>query len=524
LSKITPKDLGLPYADWYPYQLETAKAVAETEEPVTLCEAPTGSGKSGVAIAAARLLRRQRSVVLCSTKQLQLQYQNSFPDIAVLWGRNNFQCALDPDLTCDEAPCSLEGFGCDEREKWEVCPYYRAKKKALASPIVVTNTSYFLCEANYVGRFSGLNFLVVDEGDLLERELLRFASIELSRRSFALSEIDLPNLKSVYEARRWARKALPKVTRQAEKARELAGSDSSWLKAAVRLKGQAKRLAKLSGIDPEKWVLQKTLFGYSIQPLWANSFGQDYVFRHADKVLIMSATMPPPGVYARQLGITQPVQYIEIPSFFPKENRPVNVWPIVKLKGAELRDYELNLVVNAVDLILQRFPNVKGLVHTVSYRLRDAILERTRFRERFISHNLGDEYVDRSEALERFIESPEPKVLISPSMGRGVDLHDDLARFVIIVKLPFLDLSDLQVRTRMERDPEWYTAVTADEIVQACGRAVRHKDDFAVSFILDGQAEWFLPRNKSFFPAWWREAVYKIESLEEAVLPPQMVN
>lgn len=532
IRDMSPRDLGFDYDDWYPYQLENIQKIVDAKEAVTLMEAPTGCGKSLTAMAAAKAIpsprdHQHRTVILCSTKNLQRQYMRDFEDHAVIMmGRSNFQCALDRDFSCAEAPCSLEGFGCTDAEKYNICPYYIQKRLAARSPIVISNSSFFLHESNYVGQFSNLDLLVVDEGDLLERDLLNFASIELSRQSFGLSDIDLPDLSSVWAARAWAKKSMSKVSARAMESDSEARRDISYLRDAIRLRGQAKKLAQLSAINADEWVIQGTMFGYSIQPLWAASFGASYVRRHAEKLLVMSATMPPPDVYTRQLGITkngEPVQYIEIPSFFPAENRPVNFWPVVKLKGAQMQDYQLNQLVNAIDIILRRFPNDKGIVHTVSYKLRDAILRRTAHRDRFISHNEGgDRFVGREEALSRYVSSEDPLVLISPSMGRGVDLRDDLARFAICAKMPYLSLGNEQVKARMKKDPDWYTAATADELVQSFGRVVRSVNDYGVGFLIDDQ-EWFFRKNKDFFPDWWRDGFHKIEGIEGAVLPPQMI-
>ena len=523
----SPRELGLPFDEYFPDQYEIAAEIASSQEPVVFYEGPTGVGKSLTAMTAVQLIRQDnpdaRAVILCSSKALQLQYQEDFPGVAILWGRSNFRCALDEDFDCSEAPCSIEGMGCSESEKWEICPYYRHKRRAIHSPIVITNMAYFLHEANYVGHLGNLDFLVVDEGDLLERELLRFAGLELSARSLNQAGIELPDLSSTLEARRWASRVLPRVLKKALDAAKAARDDESWLKKAIRLSGHVKRLKRLANIEPEKWVIQKTLTGYTLQPIWATEYGQDYVFRHARKVLVMSATMPPPDVYARQLGVQQGYRYLESDSPFPRENRPINYWPIAKLKGNALGYPELRQISNAVDAILRMFPNQKGIVHTVSYRLRDAILDRSIYRRRFITHNWhGNGGLSREQALEKFKASTEPVVLISPSMSRGVDLPHDQCRFVIVVKVPFLSLGDPQVRARLKQDPEWYAAAAADELVQAFGRGVRARDDYCVGFILDSTFGWFARRNKRLFPDWWRKTVYPIKDLGEAILPPQM--
>jgi len=61
-----------------------------------LLEAPTGFGKSPVAIALA--LSLGTSYICTSTKDLQTQYARDFPFLKVVKGKNNFICAVKDDF------------------------------------------------------------------------------------------------------------------------------------------------------------------------------------------------------------------------------------------------------------------------------------------------------------------------------------------------------------------------------------------------------------------------------------------
>ena len=61
-----------------------------------LLEAPTGFGKSPVAIAVA--LAVGSSYICTSTKDLQSQYSRDFPFVKVAKGKNNFSCAVKDDF------------------------------------------------------------------------------------------------------------------------------------------------------------------------------------------------------------------------------------------------------------------------------------------------------------------------------------------------------------------------------------------------------------------------------------------
>jgi ATP-dependent DNA helicase DinG len=86
-------------------------------------------------------------------------------------------------------------------------------------------------------------------------------------------------------------------------------------------------------------------------------------------------------------------------------------------------------------------------------------------------------------------------VLISPSLALGIDLKDDLSRFQIITKVPYPSLGDRYIREKFERDKQWYNLRTALRLIQAVGRSVRSKDDWAHTYVLDSNLGNFIVRN-----------------------------
>jgi hypothetical protein len=74
-------------------QIDTA--LASGYRPIIL-EAPTGFGKSAVAISVALTLCT--SYICTSTKDLQTQYARDFPFLKVAKGKNNFICAVKEDF------------------------------------------------------------------------------------------------------------------------------------------------------------------------------------------------------------------------------------------------------------------------------------------------------------------------------------------------------------------------------------------------------------------------------------------
>ena len=124
-------------------------------------------------------------------------------------------------------------------------------------------------------------------------------------------------------------------------------------------------------------------------------------------------------------------------------------------------------------------------------------------RSRLIFHSSED----RDEALERHKESSKPTILLSPSMTEGVDLRDDLSRFQVICKIPYPYLGDKLIRKKMNKWKWWYPLQTAKTVIQAIGRSVRSKEDYATTYILDEDWDRFYSMNRNLFPKDFHESI-----------------
>jgi Rad3-related DNA helicase len=152
---------------------------------------------------------------------------------------------------------------------------------------------------------------------------------------------------------------------------------------------------------------------------------------------------------------------------------------------------------------LRKHLHEKGVIHTVSWKLNEAIMSMRN--PRMISHNGSG----KDRELEAFAGSNNA-VFVSPSSTRGLDLPDDKCRFVIIAKAPFQSLADKLVSSRVYGSglgAFWYRAICAQDIVQASGRGVRHKEDWCVTYLLDRQIERLVVDNQNLFPKYWKEAL-----------------
>src|SRR5919198_5153250 len=216
-----------------------------------ILEAPTGFGKSPVAIAIAMTLGS--SYICTSTKDLQTQYSRDFPYLKVAKGKNNFPCLVKEDFikngtyqcgicasdnanecyhtTVEYGPCmtneSFKDSGCkyrtllkdykitnkgtkneqvlidedsknyyqkeysqwlhlknlkEKRSPWKPCEYFDQLNMALTSSHSIFNYSIFLGLLPNKKSLPERELLVLDEGHLLETEIVKFRGLTISKK------------------------------------------------------------------------------------------------------------------------------------------------------------------------------------------------------------------------------------------------------------------------------------------------------------------------------------------------------
>jgi ATP-dependent DNA helicase DinG len=84
-----------------------------------------------------------------------------------------------------------------------------------------------------------------------------------------------------------------------------------------------------------------------------------------------------------------------------------------------------------------------------------------------------DPEIQRDEVIAEHVNSTKPTVLISPSLHTGLDSKDNISRFQIITKVPYLSIGDRWVNEKRKTNAQWYTWQTALRLVQGYGRSIR---------------------------------------------------
>ncbi len=574
---LTPADLELPkkFKNWRGDQEDVIEKIVLSGKNLYLLDAPTGSGKSIIGVASSLIWRTnwaitrtlsgeelksplpRRVIYVTRTKQLQDQLLADFKNARTIKGRSNFPCLMAPDrfpeLSAEDCPKSA----CLNKE---LCPYIIAKHEALSADIAVLNESYYMTEANGPGQFSQADFVILDEIDSIESTLMNNVSMNISLSTLEEFGIDPPadwdDWRNWLEWWNHTQSKRLMVAVQAEQQVQNQPAFDEWTDREIRVGKRAKRLENFNlGLtnfmtetlnqlltdNPEaisKFPIQEaakiTISGketpfviqegrdkkgyvnrFELKPVTVRNFTKKRLWRHAERFLGMSGTILSPVVLARELGLKEEqYDYRQIPSPFAVVNRPIYFWPVANMRKQNIDSgHALTSLLDAVDQIMNKYPEDKMLIHAVSYQIASAIKrdQENKGCERIITHDSDN----RTEQLENFKKAKEPLVMISPSFDRGVDLPGDECRCTIVCKVPYLNLGDKQVAARLKAPggDQWYVFKAIQTLMQMSGRGVRTETDHCDTYILDQQFTSLLARTRQYVPKWWLDAIRRIETI-----------
>lgn len=494
-----------------------------------ILEAGTGTGKSAIATTLAKMY--QSAYILTMTKQLQSQYFNEF-NFPMVKGRGNFHCLHDDlDSTCDVGTCkttpSSKNFFCKFGisrnpnstgfeafedpfggaaffQSDEHCHYWQQKTNAIISPITLMNYDYAILELNYVKHFGPRNLLILDEAHNIENKLMNTMELALYNRRLEKDikkKINLSMLKDKNHED-W----IMEIDAIKDSYRDIEIKDLPKNK-ADRINSTISRLKQLKENlenEPKNWIIDPSNDGVYFKPLKVHHYAKDYLFKHGEVCIFLSATILSHKMFSKWLGLDpNEVFHIKADSPFRPEQRPIELNIAGKMSSNRIKK-SAPKTIPILKSILEKHKDDKGLIHTNSYKCQDYIIKKLHD-FRLISHTSQN----RERVLEHFEKSKKPLVLASPSMSEGVDLPYDKCRFQIIYKVPFPYLGDEQVNMRMKLDRRWYAYKTVMTLVQAYGRGMRAEDDSCYTYILDGDIDMLFksPLYRSLVPNFFKEAI-----------------
>jgi ATP-dependent DNA helicase DinG len=538
-----------------------------------ILEAPTGFGKSPVAISTALTLGS--SYICTSTKDLQTQYARDFPFVRVAKGKNNFICEVKDDFirnhtykckpcgglqssclhtSVEYGPCmSDDDFGCnyktllkdyaainkgtkEERiilaegryrnnyfewshlnnlkedviRDWRPCGYFHQLNIALAASHSILNYSMFFAIMNK--KLPSRELLILDEGHMLETEIVRFRGISISRRKWRKYIPDFRIDDHGYDVKGWLG-FLDDLREMMLDVRILRGNEELLIELEQDVEKLESVIEAIS-VNPNNWIVSEIqkedregVTKVELKPLDVSPYCTD-VFGKCKQTLMMSATILDAKAFCSSVGLKyEDVKVIRVGSDFPVKNRPIHALGVAYLNYNNLHKDEVKTTIaHTIDKIMTVHKERKGIIHTTSYDQLNFIKQNiSKLNQRRLLETNPD--VERDEIIDEHFKSSKPTVLISPSLHLGLDLKDGLSRFQIITKVPYPSLGDRWIDEKRKRSEQWYSWQTGLRLVQAYGRSVRSKDDWATTYVLDANFGYFISRNKTIMPQWFIDAI-----------------
>ncbi len=525
-EQLNPRDLTpeivlehFPSPSLRPYQKEIITRVVDafrTGKKCVILAAPVGFGKSYVNAALTSVTRS-----FYATPQLALIDQimndpylkNRFVEIR---GRRNYRCYYPPHRRVDVGKCVTEGYRCQER--FEVCPYWIQKRRAISAPSILTNLSYLASESQTEGSESYLgsrSLLVLDEAHNLEEQCLNHVSVRVTPFTIPYEVYNevLPQLLDVHRDSdvKLILDAIDDLLKNIlDKSKTIAETTGLSTVQADDLDKIDQYLANYTLYKKSKseWVWQVRNDQLTVQPVFGREFIRDLVWKRAEYYIISSATILNPREYAEMTGLLDflkedEICFLTVPSTFPVENRPIIDATVGPLSAQYLAS-NMPKAVRAVEEILEKEQGSIA-IHCFSYRHQRALIESIseHFKPRLIVHSSRD----REEKLNEWKQS-RGKVFVSVAFSEGQDWKYDMCDTQILLKVPFPDLGDNRVKRRLEMGYRaWYQNQAMLEVIQAYGRAIRAEDDRARFYIVDGSFTRLARDCWQVIPEWFKEAL-----------------
>jgi Rad3-related DNA helicase len=505
----------------------------ESGAKTVFLDAPVGSGKSLInLLVAARMKGAYIStpqVILVDQYGSDTAEDGKFPGLAAtLYGRRNYACEFLQTLpqeeggrlyaTAEGAPCTYLAGWPRECPSFNACEYYSAKGHAQAHSQTVTTMAYLLTGIRFGLLQAGSGWhsrpvLVVDEAHNLAEELVRFLKAEISpntlpgfRRKWLESPADprfrlIDSLPAYVERLGEVLASLQTESIPPKKTRERIERLSS-------ARRHAEDLVFKLGNGTVEWVhsFDARRSRHSWRPLAVRGMLSEF-WNHFEGILLCSATFFGIETLLGDCGLLTPFRRVVVADVFPATRAPIRLLSAATL-GYKAEELEYERAADATAAVASAHSGERGLIHANSYRLAAALRKYLprEVRRRIVSHDP----MNRTNRFARWrSEGASNSIFMAVAMSQGIDLIGDIARWQVIVKVPFPNLGDTWVRRRKEQiDGQlWYTNRTLIEVLQASGRIMRSTDDSGTTYFIDSHMEKLVEDEWLRLPEWFRNRV-----------------
>ena len=531
-----------PFAEFNPGQFEAIyKSVDSVLNGVThtVLSCPTGVGKSVIAVTTHNVLNEIRNsknvmstIILATTKGLQDQYNKDFErELVDLKGKTNYYCHWNIFEGYNSPKC-IEKVLSKECSS-DRCPYVNARDRWTLKPgAKTTNSSLLVASTHIIPVDNPVDLCIIDECHEIDKVIINQSTVTFDVNEYTATEKHFKDFKITYLNFINVFKKYLSTNSAFYVAESLLDDDEltlyqfddvitqSLIKVSSGLSDIQGKNFKFVIIERELKALKDKL-SYFTNPIYGNTewvmdinennsisltpikssgvMTDSKLFRKAYQFIHMSATIGGIDTYCANLGIDKKhVTYIDIDNPIPITQRQINLTNLLKI----------NRFTDTMDIIKSIVPIIEsekgnGIIHTVSFKLANDIKNASPFnlKQRMVVSN------NRKEILSLLNNSTDI-IILSPSVETGYDFKDDLARWQIIAKVPFLNLGDNYVNVRKDKSNNWYTREAVLRLIQACGRIVRGLSDYGNTYIIDENVLRLITSNTEMFPEWWLNALH----------------
>lgn len=508
-SKTIPQpwQLGVNHSDWRPHQYEAVRNVFDAlqQKPISILEAPTGTGKTAIATAVAGLEGGfGKTTVVVQNLGLLEQYKTY--GFNILKGKQAYPCVLDKRVKEWKTKFGIEptASDCPYAEMYQCpagtsCPYMIAREKAIKSSRMACTYKYAALSKKVQDR-TGL--FVMDEIHNAVSEILSIGSFQMDEdtrikmklpvfplMNYGDGDGDLLQEDDIEDVTTWIFSSMKKmgninlfdeITPEGTKKKKMYESFQSLLELLSVCRGEV--FYRCSKDDVWRSGTSKKMWRMTFRTI-SPSYLYHKMVSKKDKILMMSATVgSPSALIAGELRIKKgSYDYVRFPHPVPCSKRPIYDIAEAPMSHANLSTkpwlYDLQAKRIAQFIKTKTHPDWRGIVLTTSYfkikKLREALGKYLGSKRIFENESVG-----LQERITEFMEDDTPSMIHVDTIqgwGTGVDLRGDMARYCVVAGVPFYNPMNAFERIRMNtRTGRAYaTAYAYNAVMQAAGRVSR---------------------------------------------------
>jgi Rad3-related DNA helicase len=563
VSNVANRKFG-PNFNFRPGQREAIIDILDTyyntEVETYILEAPTGSGKSLIAMIASAVLEEngRKGYILTSELALQDQYHSDFKKYSLKWGcikgADTYLCAVNL-MPFSLGDCRIQKISYDQAEElpcFSECGYLQNRKKSIQAPVSLLNYSYALIQRNYVEDqvlkrggdppFPQRDFVFCDEAhglmDIVQghfaprinQDLIDAVKYldgfqrkngygntqiepQISSLVFLLEhEVDksiLKNqLKMIY-THLSAQKGKDRMMQEdaPKKFDNWSAIPQDWrraLKYADFIKDVHCKvedfLKIIEGVGVDKMVKTVNVSARDTNEIIFNCVDEGYMvdkyFNQKFGFKVLMSATIGDPRYFMSAIGTRNVRFNRIKSHFNFEKSPIYFTPRNRITYKNL-DERVPVLGEYVTNILRKHSDTSGIIHSGSYSLAKRV-----WQELPIDLQRRVKLYEGTNEKINAVGQLEigNTVIMGPSLLEGLDLSEDTSRLQIFLKVPYPSLGNNFVKEKMNHYPAWYRWRASIAVQQGVGRSVRSADDWAITYFLDGCLQDILREEHSFPP------------------------